>query len=118
MKKILLLAFCLFYGFTVLAEDEKKEIEIKTEKEKTERPYSLKKEISAYQNDAIIFIQIPDASSCVSVTVVNTETGEQVHSMVYSGSNEIVINLSDKEEGFYTLYIEVDGTEYSGTFIL
>lgn len=74
-------------------------------------------EPTAYQTDAVICIQLPDAFPYVTVSIVNEKTGVQVYSMIYAGTNNIQINLENEIEGIYTLKVNLEGTEYTGYFI-
>lgn len=115
MRKLLLLLFCCISGIASAKTEEK----ICLEKDNDPiRPLSLINEPTAYQQDASISIQLSDASSYVTVRIVNNETGMQAYSMVYSGTSNILINLENEPEGIYTLYVQIEGTEYSGYFTL
>ena len=91
-------------------------------KETQMRPLSIMSEPAAYQTDAVINIRLPDASPYVTVSIVNEETGAQVYSMIYAGTNKIQINIENEPEGTYTLHEELapyeDGYEPEGTYTL
>ena len=110
-----MLLFCCI-NIVAIAEDSK-EIELIQSKNEI-HPLSMVDEPTAYQQDVSISIQLSDASSYVTVRIVNNETGMQAYSMVYSGTSNILINLENEPEGIYTLYVQIEGTEYSGYFTL
>ena len=114
MRKVLLLLLCCISG--VVMAETRKEIDLKKDDAQI-RPLSIMSEPTAYQADAVICIQLPDAPSYVTVSIVNNETGAQVYSMIYAGTNSIQINLEDEPEGTYTLHLNMEGTEYTGYFI-
>lgn len=97
--------------------DTTKEIELKEETNKA-NPLSLKDMPTAYQTDATISIQLPDAPSYVTVSITHAQTGMQVHSMIYTGTDKIQINLANEQKGIYTLLLNIEGTEYIGDFTL
>lgn len=114
MRKVLLLLLCCISG-VVMAETREK---IDLEKNNGQiRPLSIVSEPTAYQADAVISILLPDASPYVTVSIVNNETGVQVYSMIYAGTNNIQINMENEPEGAYTLRMNMAGTEYTGYFI-
>ena len=82
-------------------------------KETQMRPLSIMSEPAA-----VINIRLPDASPYVTVSIVNEETGAQVYSMIYAGTNKIQINIENEPEGTYTLYLNIRGAEYTGYFTL
>ena len=115
MRKVLLLLLCCISSIAVA--DSLKEIEL-NRKETQMRPLSIMSEPAAYQTDAVINIRLPDASPYVTVSIVNEETGAQVYSMIYAGTNKIQINIENEPEGTYTLYLNIRGAEYTGYFTL
>lgn len=114
MRTVLLLLLCCISSIAVAETREK----INLEKNDAQiRPLSMAYEPAAYQTDAVISIRLPDASPYVTVSIVNEETGVQVYSMIYAGTNNIQINLENELEGIYTLKVKLEGTEYTGYFI-
>lgn len=115
MRTVLLLLLCCISSIAVA--DSLKEIEL-NRKETQMRPLSIMSEPAAYQTDAVINIRLPDTSPYVTVSIVNEETGAQVYSMIYAGTNKIQINIENEPEGTYTLYLNIRGAEYTGYFTL
>lgn len=97
--------------------ETRKEIELKEDNTQI-RPLSIADEPTAHQTDATISIQLPDTPSYVTVTITNVQTGIQVHSMIYAGTDKIEINLANEQKGIYTLLLNIEGTEYTGDFTL
>ena len=95
MRTVLLLLLCCISSIAVA--DSLKEIEL-NRKETQMRPLSIMSEPAAYQTDAVINIRLPDASPYVTVSIVNEETGAQVYSMIYAGTNKIQINIENEPE--------------------
>ena len=115
MRTVLLLLLCCISSIAVA--DSLKEIEL-NRKETQMRPLSIMSDPAASQTDADISIRFPDASPYVTVSIVNEETGAQVYSMIYAGTNKIQINIENEPEGTYTLYLNIRGAEYTGYFTL
>lgn len=82
------------------------------------RPLSIADEPTAYQTDATISIQLSDTPSYVTISITHAQTGMQVHSMIYAGTDKIEINLANEQKGIYTLLLNIEGTEYTGDFTL
>lgn len=83
--------------------DTTKEIDLK-ENNTQPHPLSIADESTAHQTDA-------------TISITHAQTGMQVHSMIYAGTNNIQVNLEDEVEGTYTLHVNIEGTEYTGYFI-
>ena len=115
MRTVLLLLLCCISSIAVA--DSLKEIEL-NRKETQMRPLSIMSEPAAYQTDAVINIRLPDASPYVTVSIVNEETGAQVYSMIYAGTDNILFDLKGKAKGTYTLLINIEGMKYTGEFTL
>lgn len=115
MRNVLLLLLCCISSIAMA--DSLKQIEL-NRKETQMRPLSIVYAPTAYQADTVISILLPDASPYVTVSIVNNETGVQVYSMIYAGTNNIQINMENEPEGTYTLRMNMAGTEYTGYFTL
>ena len=53
-----------------------------------------------------------------TVTITNKETGEQVYSMIYAGTDHIQLDLKEETKGTYTLLLNIQGVKYTGEFTL
>jgi len=114
MKKILLLIFCCCFSLMCMAKNK---IAMKIDG-KALVPRSLIEIPTVNQADAAINIHLADIISYTTVTIINNETGLQVYSMIYTGTNHIRIDLQNEDSGSYTLLLHVEGVEYTGDFVL
>ena len=113
-KSLLFILFCCM-GFVAKAQTIE-EIEILTAKDIV--PTSIVDVPTAYQNGSILTIRLGETATYSTVTITNKETGEQVYSMIYAGTDNILFDLKGKAKGTYTLLINIEGMKYTGEFTL
>lgn len=115
MKKSLLFIFFCCMGFVAKAQTIE-EIEILTAKDIV--PTSIVDVPTAYQNGSIVTIRLGETATYSTVTITNKETGEQVYSMIYAGTDHIQLDLKEETKGTYTLLLNIQGVKYTGEFTL
>ena len=99
MKKSLLFIFFCCMSFVAKAQTIE-EIEILTAKDIV--PTSIVDVPTAYQNGSILTIRLGETATYSTVTITNKETGEQVYSMIYAGTDHIQLDLSIYSIAKYT----------------
>ncbi|MCD7925036.1 MAG: DUF3244 domain-containing protein [Bacteroides sp.] len=117
MKKILVTLFVLCFASISLLAITNREIAIRS----ANRPLMPRPVVEfpkVYQSDASISISLPEVASYVTISIINKETGQQVYMMTYSVIQNVQIDLSMEDEGDYSIELGVDGTEYTGDFLL
>lgn len=117
MKKILVTLFFVCVALAGVIAKTNRELIIESTT-KHPMPRSLVEKPRVYQCDASLSVSLSQAASCVTVSILDKETGGQVYMMAYAMVGEVQIDLSVEEPGEYVILLCVDGAEYAGDFVL
>ena len=113
-KSLLFILFCCM-GFVAKAQTIE-EIKILDANEIV--PVCIFDAPTAYQNGTTINIRLGETATYSTVTITNKETGEQVYSMIYAGTDHIQLDLKEETKGAYTLLLNIQGVKYTGELTL
>lgn len=69
--------------------------------------------VEAYLNENIVYIDFHQASS-IEIQINSIENHATIYSSIHSNANYLVIDLSTKDTGKYTLEIKVNDSWYIG----
>lgn len=117
MRKILVtLLFMCFAVMGMLAKTNRELIIRSTHKPLM--PRSVVEIPRVYQSDSSISISLLETASCVTVYIIDKETGAQVYMNMYAMVQNIQIDLGVEDEGEYSIIFSVEGAEYIGDFTL